>query len=134
MSDLNTFIGVSRILTGVDALDERVAALHWQRLQPPAPAAAAIAALLTRVAALKAAAADAADLERRIQSDVLGDDTLRDAALTLIVLWYTAELRGSNDPGSPDAWFEGLFWRAARAHPPALSGGYFGHWAYPPDN
>lgn len=28
-------------------------------------------------------------------------------------------------------WFSGSFWRLAKAHPPGLSGGYFGHWSYP---
>ena len=30
--------------------------------------------------------------------------------------------------------FEALMWRVLQAHPPALSGGYFGHWHYPPED
>jgi hypothetical protein len=30
--------------------------------------------------------------------------------------------------------FQALMWRVIQAHPPALSGGYFGHWHYPPED
>lgn len=30
-------------------------------------------------------------------------------------------------------YFEGLVWRVIQAHPPGLTGGYFGHWYYPPE-
>ena len=30
--------------------------------------------------------------------------------------------------------FEALMWRVIQAHPPALSGGYFGHWHYSPED
>jgi hypothetical protein len=34
----------------------------------------------------------------------------------------------------PSDYFESLIWRVIQAHPPALSGGYFGHWFYPPED
>ena len=33
-----------------------------------------------------------------------------------------------------DDHFQALIWRVIQAHPPALSGGYFGHWHYPPED
>jgi hypothetical protein len=36
--------------------------------------------------------------------------------------------------GSPEQYFRGMMWSVIRAHPPALSGGYFGYWRYPPEN
>jgi len=33
-----------------------------------------------------------------------------------------------------DDHFQALMWRVIQAHPPALSGGYFGHWHYPPED
>ena len=46
-------------------------------------------------------------------------------------------MRGASvapEGGRPEHYFAGLFWRVIEAHPPGLSGGYFGHWTYPPDN
>lgn len=31
-------------------------------------------------------------------------------------------------------YFEAAVWRVIQAHPPALTGGYFGHWHYPPED
>jgi hypothetical protein len=36
--------------------------------------------------------------------------------------------------GTPEEYFSGLAWQIIGAHPPGLSGGYFGHWRYRPDN
>lgn len=35
---------------------------------------------------------------------------------------------------SEDDYFESLAWRVVQAHPRGLSGGYFGHWHYPPED
>lgn len=46
-------------------------------------------------------------------------------------------VRGShNKPPvqSEEDYFESVLWRAIYAHPPALTGGYFGHWHYPPED
>jgi len=59
------------------------------------------------------------------------------AARRLAHLWYTgrppAENKVDAEFVNEQAYFEGLIWRAARAHPPGLTGGYFGHWRYAPD-
>jgi lipopolysaccharide biosynthesis regulator YciM len=59
------------------------------------------------------------------------------AAQRLAHLWYTGRLPSENKVDaafvSEQAYFGGLIWRAARAHPPGLSGGYSGHWRYAPD-
>jgi hypothetical protein len=34
----------------------------------------------------------------------------------------------------PTDYFEAVLWRVIQAHPPALSGAYFGHWHYPPED
>ena len=36
--------------------------------------------------------------------------------------------------GTEEEYFSGLAWSAMGAHVPGLSGGYFGHWRYRPDN
>jgi hypothetical protein len=66
---------------------------------------------------------------------VMQDPALRDAVRQLLLFLYTGftEAMG-DDSGSPENHFESLMWRAALAHPPALSGAYFGHWHYPPED
>jgi hypothetical protein len=132
--DPDAFLRVSQLLTGVAVLDPAIAAGHRQRIEAEPAVAASIEALVGRVASLQASASGPDELDRQIRSVVLGDPALRTAAVALVVLWYTAELRGGANPGTPETWFGGLFWQVARAHPPAQIGGYFGHWAYPPDN
>lgn len=56
----------------------------------------------------------------------------------IILLWYTGF--PSNESLTKiakvglEGYFESLLWKVIRAHPPGLSGGYFGHWHYPPEN
>ena len=38
------------------------------------------------------------------------------------------------DLDDPSDHFEAVLWRVIQAHPPGLSGGYFGHWRYPPED
>jgi hypothetical protein len=71
-------------------------------------------------------------LERLVTA---ADTSLRELAKTIIVLWYTGDLLNTRETDMPaEHYFSGQIWSVARAHPPALSGGYFGHWTYPPDN
>ena len=70
-----------------------------------------------------------------IRSQILDDDALRELAKLMLVLWYTGDLpSAANSAPAEEDYFGALLWPAARAHPPGLSGGYFGHWTYPPDN
>ena len=52
--------------------------------------------------------------------------------LMFLYTGFTDTMR--DDEGVPEDHFESLMWRAVQAHPPALSGGYFGHWHYPPED
>jgi hypothetical protein len=36
--------------------------------------------------------------------------------------------------GTQEEYFSGLAWSILGAHVPGLSGGYFGHWRYRPEN
>ena len=78
---------------------------------------------------------DADEREQAIRSHIMADGDLRKLAKIIIGLWYTGDLPGATaSPPTEDQYFTALMWPIARAHPPGLSGGYFGHWAYPPDN
>jgi hypothetical protein len=36
--------------------------------------------------------------------------------------------------GTAEQYARGLVWKAIRAHPMALTGGYFGYWHYAPED
>lgn len=97
--------------------------------------------------ALQAAGGDEARLEQLVRDDILGDDTLGPIARNLIVLWYLGQWNqlppdwrdrhgasALDQTGivSPDAYAQGLAWKAIHTHPQgALMPGY-GSWALPP--
>jgi hypothetical protein len=68
----------------------------------------------------------------------MGDTNLGPLAREIIVLWFTSAFFSEDGKTStfdtPAQYFSALMWSAMHAHPPGLSGGYFGHWKYPPDN
>jgi hypothetical protein len=75
-----------------------------------------------------------------LSRDILEVPELRTAAQQVIVLWYSSALMEKIDDarpallfGRPEHHFQAALWTAIGAHPPALSGGYFGHWHYPPE-
>jgi hypothetical protein len=72
---------------------------------------------------------------------LLNDDELRQITVQIVILWYCGALvcdandaRPALNFEKPDHHFRALLWNVIGAHPPALSGGYFGHWHYPPEN
>jgi hypothetical protein len=75
-----------------------------------------------------------------VKQHILGNDTLRPTVCQIILLWYTSAMWDNlNIPpvmrySTPEEYFSGLAWRIMGAHVPGLSGGYFGHWRYRPDN
>lgn len=88
--------------------------------------------------------------EARIQwvrTTILGDELLGDVARALIKLWYSgtwfelpsawtqrfgARPAGTTFVVSPDAYIEGLLWKAIGAHPAGAKAPGFGSWAFPP--
>ncbi len=121
---LAAFIATSERLTGIAPLDAGLAQGYLDRL--------VAAGLATDVAALVAAMGTAAGTPG--PAPIPADGTLRETAARVAVIWYTAELPlpGAAGP-APEQHFGGLLWPLIGAHPPALAGGYFGHWSYPPD-
>ena len=84
---------------------------------------------------------------RAMRTTILGNELLGDVARALIKLWYSGtwfELptawteRFGPRPAdttfvvSPDAYVEGLLWKAIGAHPAGAKAPGFGSWAFPP--
>ena len=127
------FLKLSEVLTGFNNLSPEAAKLYHQKLSESN--AAGLESLLT---AFKALLRDPKnDIEERVRQKIWADATLKSVCQSIILIWYNASI----NPGSgitwqapPQFYYDALLWRAVEAHPPALSGGYFGYWRYAPEN
>jgi Membrane bound FAD containing D-sorbitol dehydrogenase len=132
LSMLDQFMKLSEILTGCE-LDAEQGRVLLERLSST-PLVPSIAVVLQRFERLPKRSAT--EVERKM----LADADLRPTLCQIVLVWYTSALRDTaSDPlvlryGTEQAYFGGLVWRILGAHPPGLSGGYFGHWRYRPDN
>jgi hypothetical protein len=87
---------------------------------------------------------DRPDALDQVKKQIVANDSLRPTVCQVILLWYTSTVQdnlGMQPPAAPvmrfgtqEEYFSGLAWTIIGAHPPGLSGGYFGHWRYRPDN
>jgi hypothetical protein len=134
-STLDDFLGLSRILTGVQTLDAGIAGQYLDRLNS-SPLQPALATVLRRFRDISPGPAAADQVKKKI----VADDGLRPVVSQIILLWYTSAMRDGESGalslrfGTQDGYFSGLVWTIIGAHPPGLSGGYFGHWRYAPEN
>ena len=129
--DEQSFLALSVALTGDADLNPRLVRDHLDRLaklQPPTDLAP-LAAAWSSIAALPEAQRPALTA-----SQIMAVPALAAIAKQIILLWYVGDPVPDVATGRTSAqYFGGILWRIARAHPPALSGGYFGHWTYGPD-
>jgi Membrane bound FAD containing D-sorbitol dehydrogenase len=132
---LEDFLALSKILTGVQTLDAALASQYLDRLNstPFAP-------LLTQIIARFQTLKPGPTLPDQVKQQILNDDSLRPAITQIVLLWYTSAMLDNPGPppnfryGTQEEYFSGLAWQIMGAHVPGLSGGYFGHWRYRPDN
>jgi hypothetical protein len=127
----DVFFRLSQFVTGEPELIRDLASGLLTRLRAT-PEAAHLERLLETYRHIEASGGDQVTL---IRQSILTDPALKTLILMTILLWYTGELK-TKEPTSAteEQYFSGVLWKIARAHPPGLSGGYFGHWTYPPDN
>jgi len=132
---IEDFLALSRILTGVENLDAVLGGQYLDRLGST-PFGSALREVLQRFRALKRGAT----LADQVKKQILIDGTLLPVICQIILLWYTSAMQdNSQNPGAmrygtQEEYFSGLAWSIMGAHVPGLSGGYFGHWRYRPDN
>ena len=126
------FVRISERLLG-EAVDHMLAAEYLERfLHTPQSAD-----WMRFVDIFKTIEAATGDIDKAIADQIMTDDALRNVVGTIISFWYFAQAPGDHtieEVGPPAQYFRGQFWDIVHAHPPGLSGGYFGHWTYPPDN
>lgn len=129
--DERLFLSLSVDLLGDSALSPELAASLLRRLTAVADPAT-LAQLATVTSGLPD---DPAAREEAIRQQIMAVLPLRELAKLVIVLWYTGDLALTGaPPPTENEYFSARLWSIIRAHPPGLSGGYFGHWTYPPDN
>ena len=134
-STLDDFLALSRILTGVQVLDSEIGSQYLDRLNS-SPLQPALATILERFREI----VPGPEAPEGVKEKIIADEKLRPAVSQIILLWYTSAMRDSESSsltlrfGTQEAYFSGLVWSLLGAHPPGLSGGYFGHWRYAPEN
>lgn len=152
---LDDFISLSSILIGEANPDKGLAQKYLDRLLAISvggdPMNKRVEALLKTFREIQSGGGN---LEEGVRQRIINDAVLSPIARQVIFLWYTSAFlvrsvkpdeavnleTGRPDTsttlrfGSPEQYFRGLMWPVIRAHPPALSGGYFGYWRYPPEN
>ncbi len=77
------------------------------------------------------------DIISEIEEKLLISPDFRLLIKKIIMLWYlgysdaiTGDLKGEKHYFH----YEALVWKVIHAHPPGLTGGYYGYWAYKPEN
>jgi D-sorbitol dehydrogenase-like protein len=133
---LEEFLALSRILTGVANLDKRLGQQYLDRLTST-PHDVLVRQILDRFRTIGTGEAAA----QKVKDQILGDDALRPTVCQIVLLWYTSAMRDDANAtaidlrfASQEEYFGGLVWPILGAHIPGLSGGYFGHWRYRPEN
>jgi hypothetical protein len=132
---LEEFLELSELLVGQSGLGQALADPYMARIRALVPHGQYVDQLITVFKEIKAGGGD---INLEIEKRIMTDASLGPLAQQIIFLWYTSALPSVDgkvwDFGSPEEYFSALLWPAIRAHTPGLSGGYFGHWKYAPDN
>lgn len=132
---LHDFLALSRILTGVTNLDSAIGNQYFDRLM-----SSQFQPYLTEILRRFRQIDPGPRATQDVRKNIVLDDELRPTISQIILLWYTSAMRDSGSAslslrfGTEEAYFSGLVWWIIGAHPLGLSGGYFGHWRYRPEN
>jgi hypothetical protein len=123
------FLGLSRVLTGEEVLDEDLAGEYEQRL------AAAYPAELDALTAAFSSIAEDPEVSARLKELLDTDAVLAMMAREVIKVWFTSQFSGADGrtlAGPADHWRAGLLWRVIHAPVPAAEAQLYGFWSNPP--
>jgi len=141
---VDDFMALSRVLTGVEDLDVHLGRQYLDRLVS-SRFGLPLVQILERFRGLK----KGETLVEQVRTKIVGEEDLNPTVCQIVLLWFTATMQDNmgvvpQPPapppsrafryGPPEEYFSGLVWKIIGAHPPGLSGGYFGHWRYRPEN
>jgi hypothetical protein len=122
-------LGLSRVLTGEEGLDQGLADQYFDRLHAAYPSE--LDALVAGFAAIAGGLGVAARLKELLDAD----PTLAKIARQIITAWFTSQFTrpdGSSDAGTAEQWKSGLLWPVIHAPAPAAVPGPYGYWANRP--
>ncbi len=128
-----SFLELSQILTGFNNLNAKIAGVYYKELHKlNGPALdLLLAAFDSKVKH------QPGDPEALVMTNLWSDPTYKSVCQSIILAWYNAYIVVGGATvwvGEPELYYEALLWKAVEAHPPAISGGYFGYWRYAPEN
>ena len=141
MEDKIVFYRVSQWLTGFQDLSEQMADKYLNLLKNKAGYKDYLPELMLH----PATRCNNADAVLKLIRDATHSD-LSKLVRGIVFLWYTGELipwdeldlidveKQQRSIDDPTDYYGALLWKAIRAHPPGLSGGYHGYWKYEPEN
>ena len=130
---LDDFIQLSLVLTGERRLNQLVAEQYLKRIEN-GPLGSNLSNLLQVFHEIQASGGDVVE---EVGKRIIADASLGPLAKQITILWFTAQIFDDQGHGkfeTAEQYFSALVWSAIGAHPLGLSGGYFGHWRYPPEN
>lgn len=129
----DAFLALSEILTGFNGLSPVIAAQYQKEVH------GIHGASLDQLLAFfeNYIAGQPGDLEELAGKLIWTNGAFRAVCQSVILIWYNASITldaANTWLAPPETYYEALLWKAIEAHPPALSGGYFGYWRYAPEN
>lgn len=127
----NKFLYFSKVLTGIEFITNDLAIECENRIRSNGVHEAKLLdELLDKFSTI---AASPNSFEQEITLQIMTEPRLRKLVTSIIFIYYTGELLGNTEIQAKH-WFQAKLWKVIHAHIPGLSGNYFGHWSYPPDN
>ena len=134
----DSFFHLSGLLCGDEELPRKLSDVYYLVFNNDPAVSPTLKALLDKFEKINQAKPP--DIIAEIKSKLLSDTSLRGLVLSIIKLWYLGVIKSladSNQPLKGDGFYfhhEALIWKVSHAHPAGLSGGYYGYWAYKPEN
>ncbi|HEY8184653.1 MAG TPA: sugar dehydrogenase complex small subunit [Pyrinomonadaceae bacterium] len=145
-TELDLFIGLSKVLTGEKKLDKTLAGEYLQRLK--AQNAAQVQKILDEFSKIADDPYVVFEVKRRIvETKETGKEDLPPMAQQIIRIWYTSEFFPLGPDGKPilgpdgkpvasggsqKQYYKGLLWKVIQAHAPTNSTLKYGYWTEKP--
>ncbi len=128
---LQQFRKLSVVLTGFENLEEKIIKKYFFKIKAEYSKEFDIL-MLQFEENLKISVSE----QEAVSKLVAHDEILFELIKTIILLWYSGEFHKRDKTITLEAedYYNALLWKTIHAHPPGLSGGYFGYWKYKPEN
>jgi hypothetical protein len=129
------FLELSILLTGYDNLRPEIALIYFNQLEKVYGKD-----FLGLLRVFESLQKDKQPIVQSFEKKIWKIPAQQAICQSIVRIWYNANLSVTVNNVTTtwvapnEAYYEALLWKTVQAHPPALSGGYFGYWRYPPEN